>query len=89
MATSEATNLPAPVSSVTKLGRLIEPIACELNESLACVVINADTCDRILARDPTNIAEARECTRRGIRASMRAAEAVSRLQDLLNEKDML
>lgn len=93
MASPKATNLPTPISSVLPpvmtLSQLIEPIASELNESLACVAINADTCDRILARDPANVAEARECARRGIRASTRAANAVSRLKDLFSEKDLL
>jgi len=69
----------------TTLGRMIESIAKELNESLCGAVISASTCRRIMAADPLNIEEARETTRRTIRASNRAAEAVSQLRTLLSE----
>jgi hypothetical protein len=69
----------------TTLGRTIEPIAKELNESLCCVVVNASTCLRMLAADPPNVEGARETTRRTILASNRAAEAVSHLRALFFE----
>ncbi len=67
-------------------GRMTESIAKELNESLCCVIINASTCLRMLAADPPNVEGARECARRTIRDSNRAAEAVSRLSTLFTEK---
>ena len=70
---------------VTTLGRMAEWIAKELNESLCGVVINASTCLRMLAADPPNIEGARETARRTIRASNRAAEAVSHLRALFSE----
>jgi len=71
---------------VTTLGLMTEPIAKELNESLCGVIINASTCLRMLAADPPNVEGARETARRTIRASNRAAEAVSRLSTLFNKK---
>jgi hypothetical protein len=70
---------------VTTLGRMTESIAKELNESLCVVVVNASTCLRMLASDPPNVEGARETAHRAIRASTRAAEAVSRLSAFLSE----
>ena len=71
--------------TLTTFGRMTESIAKELNESLCGVVINASACLRMLAGDPPNLEGARETARRTIRASNRAAEAVSRLSVLLGE----
>lgn len=73
---------------VTTLGRLTEPIAKELNESLCGVVINVSTCLRMLAADPPNVGGACETARRAIRDSNRAAEASSRLHALHSESDI-
>jgi hypothetical protein len=70
---------------VTALGGLTESIAKELNESLCGVVVNASACLRKLAADPPNLEGARETAHRTIRSSMRAAEAISLLHDLLSE----
>lgn len=69
----------------TTLGRMTEPIAKELNECLCGIVINASTCLRMLSANPPNVEGARETARRAIRASNRAAKAVSRLSALLSE----
>src|SRR5262249_38437085 len=50
---------------------------------LCGIVINASTCLRTLAADSPNLERARETARRTIRASNRAAEAVSRVSALL------
>ena len=71
--------------TVTTLDRMAEPIAKELNECLCVIVVNASSCQRMLAANPPNVEGARETTRRTIRASNRAAEAVSRLSALLSE----
>lgn len=68
-----------------RLGQMIKPLAKELNESLCGVAVNASTCLRMLAADPPNVDGARETTHRTIRASNRAAEAVSQLTALLTE----
>jgi len=70
---------------VTTLGGLTESIAKELNECLCAIVINSSTCLRMLSADPPNIEGACETTRRTIRCSDRAAEAVSHLHALFSE----
>jgi len=65
-----------------ELGRMTELIAKELNESVSAIVINANTCLRMLAADHPNVEGARETARRTIRDCNRAAEAVSRLSTL-------
>ena len=72
--------------TVTMLDRMTGPIAKELNECLCVIIVNASTCLRMLAGDPPNVEEARETAGRTIRASNRAAEAVSRLSTLFIEK---
>jgi len=84
--TSAQDSLPQPergpgasLRKATTRGRTAESTEKELNESLCAVVINASTCLRMLSADPPNVEGARETTRRAIRASNRAAEAVARL----------
>ena len=72
--------------TVTTLDRMAEPIAKELNECLCVIVVNASSCQRMLAANPPNVEGARETAGRTIRASNRAAEAVSRLSTLFTEK---
>ena len=66
-------------------GWMAEPIAKELNECLCAIVINASTCLRMLSTSPPKVEGARENSRRAIRASNRAAKAVSLLSALLSE----
>jgi hypothetical protein len=73
--------------AVTTLDRMTEPIAKELNECLCAIVVNASTCLRMLAAESPNVEGARETTRRTIRDSNRAAEAVSRLSSPFTEKN--
>jgi hypothetical protein len=72
--------------TVTTLARMTEPIAKELNECLCVIVVNASNCLRMLAANPPNVEGARETAGRTIRATNRAAEAVSRLSTLFIEK---
>ena len=73
--------------TATTLARMAEPIAKELNECLCVIVVNASNCLRMLAANPPNVEGARETAGRTIRASNRAAEAVSRLSTLFTEKE--
>jgi hypothetical protein len=72
--------------TATTLARMAEPIAKELNECLCVIVVNASNCLRMLAANPPNVEGARKTAGRTIRASNRAAEAVSRLSTLFTEK---
>lgn len=74
--------------SVTTLDRMKASIVKELNESLCGVIVNANTCLRMLAADPPNVEGARETARRTIRDTNRAAEAVSRLEYSVSRKEM-
>jgi C4-dicarboxylate-specific signal transduction histidine kinase len=67
------------------LGRMTESIAKELNECLCAIVINSSTCLRMLSADLPNVEGARKTTRRTIRCTNRAAEAVSLLRALFRE----
>jgi len=71
--------------TLTTIDAMTRSIAKELNECLCGIVINASTCLRMLTADSPNLEGARETARRTIRASNRAAEAVSRLSALLGE----
>ena len=64
---------------------MTESIAKELNECLCAIVINSSTCLRMLSANPPNVEGALETARRTIRASNRAAEAVSHLRVLFSE----
>ncbi|HKF05566.1 MAG TPA: hypothetical protein VKK06_05675 [Terriglobia bacterium] len=77
----------ASFRKATTRGRTTESTAKELNESLCAVIINASTCLRMLSADPPNVEGARETTGRAIRASNRAAEAVSWLTAFPDETD--
>ena len=76
---------PPSLPKGTTLGRMTQPIAKELNECLCAVVINASTCLCMLSANPPNVEGARDTARRAIRASNRAAKAVSRLSALVSE----
>ncbi|MGF6505852.1 PAS domain-containing sensor histidine kinase [Paraburkholderia sp. 32] len=70
------------------LGVLTASVAHEVNQPLAGIVTNANTCLRMLNSDPPNIAGAIETARRTIRDGNRAADIVSRLRKLFNQKEV-
>jgi signal transduction histidine kinase len=67
------------------MGELAASIAHEINQPLAAVVINANTCVRWLAGDSPNIAEAREAASRIVRDGTRAGEVISRIRALVTK----
>ena len=75
-----------PALRVTSLGALTASIAHEVNQPLAGIITNANTCLRMLATEPPNIDGARETARRTIRDGSRAAEVVARLRALYARK---
>jgi signal transduction histidine kinase len=76
----------ARAARVTSLGVLTAAIAHEVNQPLAGIVTNANTCRRMLAVDPPDIEGARETARRTIRDAERASEVVKRLRALFCKK---
>ena len=76
----------ARAARITSLGVLTAAIAHEVNQPLAGIVTNANTCRRMLALDPPDIEGARETARRTIRDAERASEVVKRLRALFCRK---
>jgi len=75
----------AHVSRVASMGALT---ASTVNQPLAGIITNANTCLRRLASGPPNTDGARETARRMIRDGNRAAEVIRRLRDLFAKKDV-
>jgi C4-dicarboxylate-specific signal transduction histidine kinase len=63
-------------------------IAHEVNQPLAGIMTNANTCLRMLGTDPPNIDGARETVKRTIRDANRASEVISRLRALFSRKEI-
>lgn len=76
------------VASVQSLGVLTASIAHEVNQPLAGIITNANTCLRMLDADPPNIDGARATARRAIRDGNRASQVISRLRVLFSKKDV-
>jgi C4-dicarboxylate-specific signal transduction histidine kinase len=70
----------AHVLRVTTMGELAASIAHEVNQPLAAVVTNANACQRWLATEPPNTAEADASLRRIVRDGERAGEIVKRIR---------
>ena len=69
------------------IGQLTASIAHEVNQPLAGIITNANTCLKMLAAQPPNIEGARETARRTIRDGNRASEVIKRLRALFSKKD--
>lgn len=72
----------AHVARVASLGALTASIAHEVNQPLAGIITNANTCMRMLNAEPPNLAGARETVRRTLRDGSRASDVVKRLRAL-------
>ena len=72
----------AHVARVASLGALTASIAHEVNQPLAGIITNANTCLRMLGATPPNVDGARETARRTIRDGNRAADVIKRLRAL-------
>jgi PAS domain S-box-containing protein len=78
----------AHVAKVMSLGTLAASIAHEVNQPLAGIVTNANTCQRMLSTVPPNINGAIETAHRTIRDANRASEVITRLRALFSKKDI-
>jgi len=74
------------VTRALSFNALTASIAHEINQPLAGIITNANTCLRMLAFDPPNIAGAIETAKRTIRDGNRGAEIVLRLRKLYAKK---
>jgi PAS domain S-box-containing protein len=77
----------AHMTRVMTMGELTASIAHEINQPLAGIITNANTCLRMLASDQPNVEGARETARRTIRDANRASEVITRLRALFAKKD--
>jgi signal transduction histidine kinase len=72
------------LANLTRLEALAASVAHEVNQPLAGIIVNANTCLRMLAADPPNVAGALETARRTIRDGVRANDVVKRLCSLFS-----
>lgn len=79
----------ANATRVTSLGVLTASIAHEVNQPLAGIITNANTCLRMLDGNPPNVNGARETARRTIRDGNRAADVITRLRSLYTQKKII
>jgi PAS domain S-box-containing protein len=79
----------AHVTRTMSLGVLTASIAHEVNQPLSGIITNANTCLRMLAATPPNVAGALETARRTIRDGNRASEVVARLRALFRKKEVI
>ena len=89
-AQEELRNTQAELAHMTRvmtMGELTASIAHEVNQPLAGMITNANTCLRMLAADPPNVDGARETARRTIRDGNRVSEVITRLRALYSKKD--
>lgn len=73
----------AHVARATTLNELSGSLAHELNQPLAIILSNAQAAQRLLARNPPDLAEVRDILSDIINADRRAGEVISRLRALL------
>jgi PAS domain S-box-containing protein len=76
----------AHVARVATLNTMTASIAHEVNQPLAAILLNANTCVRMLAADPPNVAGATERARRTIQDADRASEVIQRLRAMFSTK---
>lgn len=77
----------AHITRVMSLGILTASIAHEVNQPLAGIITNAETCLQMLDDNPPDIEGARETALRSIRDGNRASDVVMRLRSLFKKKD--
>jgi C4-dicarboxylate-specific signal transduction histidine kinase len=75
------------VARVSTVSALTASITHEVNQPLAAIITNANTCLRMLNRDPPNLDGARETVRRTIRDGNRASDVIARLRALFSKKE--
>lgn len=73
----------AHLARVATLGELSGSLAHELNQPLAIILSNAQAAQRLLAKDPPDLAEVRDILADIVSADRRASEVIQRLRALL------
>jgi C4-dicarboxylate-specific signal transduction histidine kinase len=85
---SKAQNELTHVTRLTALGELTASIAHEVNQPLAAVLINAETCLRWLGREPPNLEEARGSLRWIVGDTKRASDVIQRVRSLAKRTEI-
>ncbi len=76
----------AQATRVSSLATLTASIAHEVSQPLSGVVTNANTCLRMLSKEPPNVTGASEVARRVLRDGNRASDVITRLRALFSRK---
>ncbi len=76
----------AHVARAMTLGALTASIAHEVNQPLAGIITNANTCLHMLSADPPNLDGARATAQRTLRDGNRASEVIQRLRAMFARK---
>lgn len=79
----------AHVARVAALNAMTASIAHEVNQPLGAIRMNANTCLRMLERDPPNLDGAAETAQRTIRDANRATEVIRRLRSMFGKNTTL
>src|ERR1700749_4117170 len=74
------------MARVATLNAMTASIAHEVSQPLSGILINANTCVRMLAADPPNLTGAAETARRTIRDANRASDVIQRLRAMFSTK---
>jgi PAS domain S-box-containing protein len=82
----EAQAALAHINRVTTVGELTASLAHEVNQPIAAVATDANTCLRWLARDQPDLKEARAAASRVVKDAARAAEIMSRIRSLFKKE---
>jgi hypothetical protein len=77
----------ARANRLASLTALTASVAHEVSQPLAGIMLNANTCLRMLAATPPDVDGAMETARRTIRDGNRAAEVITRLRGLFGRRD--
>jgi C4-dicarboxylate-specific signal transduction histidine kinase len=75
----------ARASRVTTVGEVTASLAHEVNQPITAAVDSANTCLRLLRRDPPDVEEARAAASRIVKDATRAAEIISRIRLLFKK----
>jgi PAS domain S-box-containing protein len=81
----ETSDRLAKATQTASLAELSASIAHEVNQPLAAIVFNSDTCQRWLSADPPNVERAKITVERIMRDANSAADVVSRIRALFKQ----
>lgn len=75
----------AHLTRVGMLGELSGALAHEINQPLAAILSNSQAAQRLLARDPHDLAETREALQDIVDAAKRAGNVIHRVRDMIKK----